>query len=531
MTFRSRRAPPTGTRSTRRPPDVARPRPIPRTAIVSPGFPFGKRATPLDRRLLTAAAAVSAGLASLAVVVHVDSPSLVGGIAIVTFLSLSAWMFFSERYTLTLAVLALYLGLVDGYLKLRTGSEYATLARDVLLYAISLGLFVRWLVRREEARLPPYSGVVLAYVLLVIVQLANPETGGLGRGLAALRPHLEFVPLFFLTYMTIRTKSRLRGLVALLVVVGAANGVVSYIQFGLTPEQLASWGPGYAERIEGTDEVSSRTFGDDRNQLRVRPFGLGADSGAGGVTGLLALPAVIALISLYRGRWRSVAITLGFAVILAIVTSQARQVMIAAFLALVGYVILTVVSRRLIPTLAGIAAVAVMLGLAASLSSNAAGRGAFDRVEEIAPSRLLESASEQRGSSLVLAPTMAAQYPLGAGLGSVGPAASFGRERERGFNNETEFNFLIIELGVAAACLFLGLVAMILARTRRLRAITDPELRVLLAALAAPLIGMVVMFFASSTTAGSPASPYFWAVSGALVYWLRPSAYDKRRDP
>jgi hypothetical protein len=460
-------------------------------------------------------------LASLAIVVRVGSPSITEGIAVITFVCTSAWMFFSERYALTLAILTLYLGLFDGYLKLRTGSAYATLPRDALLYAICLGLLARAVIRRERIPLPPFAGLLIAYLLLVVLQLANPGTGGLARGLAAVRPHLEFLPLFFLAYMMVRTKPRLRGLLVLLVVIGAANGIVSYVQFSLTPDQLSGWGPGYAQRIEGTEDVSDRIFVDDRGDERVRPFGLAADMGQGGFVGLLALPAMLALVSLGRGRGRWIALILGFAVVLAIVTSQGRTVIIGTFVAVVGYTILTVVARRLVPTLAGIALVGLALVAATSLSSSRAGPGAFDHVEQIAPSRLLDSASEQRGRSVVLAPAYVAQYPFGAGLGSVGPAGGFGRSEGVGLNGETQFNFLILELGAAGACVFLGLLAVLIWRTfRRLRGIPDSELRILLAALAAPLPAMVVMFFGGAMTASSPGGPYFWAVGGVLAYWL-----------
>jgi hypothetical protein len=479
-----------------------------------------------NRALPAAGIAAAAGLASIAVVVGVGfgPPSLIAIIAVVAFVAACAWMLASERYTLTLAVVTLYLGLVDGYLKLSTGSELATLARDALLYAICLGIVARGLVRRGEMRLPPYAGLLIAYVLVVVVQLVNPGTGGLGRGLAALRPHLEFLPLFFLAYMAVRTKARLRGLLVLLIVIGAANGIVSYMQFGLTPEQLADWGPGYAERIEGTGPVSERVFYDNQGEARVRPFGLAGDNGQGGFVGLLALPAAIALVAFARNRWRWVALALSFAVALAIVTSQGRSVMIGAFVAVIGYTILTLRARRLVPTLAAIAVLGIALVAAASFSSDSAGAGAFDRVAQIAPSRVLDSASEQRGSSVALAPTYLAQYPLGTGLGTVGPAATVGRDQRVELDGETEFNFLILELGVVGACLFLGLLAALIGQVfRRLRSIPDPELRAMLAALAAPLLAMVVMFFSSAITAGSPGGPYFWAIAGVLVYWLRPS--------
>jgi hypothetical protein len=486
-------------------------------------------AAPPKRAVLAAAVIASVGVLSMAVVVPVSSTSLLPGIAVITFLSVSAWMFFSERLTLTLAVLTLYLGLVDGFLKLKTGSQYATLARDVLLYAICVGLIVRAFVRRDEMRLPPYAGMLIVYVLLVLVQLANPDSGGLGRAVASLRPHIEFLPLFFLAYLAVRTKRQLRGTLVLLIVIGAANGIVTYVQFDMTPDQLAKWGPGYAARIDGTDQVSERVFYDNSAQARVRPFGLADDYGKGGFVDLLALPAMLALVSLTRGRWRWLALSLAFPIILGIATSQLRAVIIGAVATVVAYISMSVVARRLLPTLAAIAVVAIALVAATSLAVDTGSSGAFDRVAQIAPSQLATSVADQRGSSIVLAPTYAATFPFGAGLGSVGPAASVGRQQAVDLNGETEFNFLILELGVVGAGVFLWLLAALICRTsRRLREIAEPDLRASLAALAAPLLGMVVMFFSSPVTAGSPGAPYFWATAGVLAYWLGPSNRRKR---
>ncbi len=478
--------------------------------------------------MLPAAVLAAAGLASIAVAIPVGSQSLLTGVATITFLGVSAWMFFSERLTLTLAVLTLYLGLLDGYLKLQTGSQYTTLARDVLLYAISLGLLARAIVRREEMRLPPYAGMVIVYLLLVVVQLANPDSGGLGRTVASLRPHIEFLPLFFLAYLAVRTKRQLRMALVLLVVIGAANGIVTFIQFGMSPDELASWGPGYAAKVNGTDEVSGRVFYDNSGQAHVRPFGLADDSGEGGFVALLAFPATLALISFARGRWRWLAVLSALPIILGIATSQGRTVIIGAVVTLIAYVGMTVVARRLLPTLAAIAVIAVPLVAATSFASDSGGSGAFDRVAQIAPSSLLESVGQQRGSSIDLAPSYAAEYPFGSGLGSVGPAANVGREQALDLNGETEFNFLILELGVVGAGAFLVLFGAIIRRTfGRLRTISDSDLRFSLAALVAPLVGMVVMFFSTPVTAGSPGAPYFWAVAGVLAYWLGPARSRK----
>jgi hypothetical protein len=382
-------------------------------------------------------------------------------------------------------------------------------------------------------RLPRYAGMLIVYLLLVVVQLANPDSGGLGRTVASLRPHIEFLPLFFLAYLAVRTKRQLKWALALLIAIGAGNGIVTYVQSGMTPDQLANWGPGYASRITGTDQVSGRVFYDNSGAAHVRPFGLADDSGEGGFVAMLALPAALALVSLGRGRWRWLALLLAFPIVLGIATSQSRTVIIGAVVAVMAYLTMTVVARRLLPTLAVIAVIAVPLVAVTSLSGDPGGSGAFDRVAQIAPSQLAESVSQQRGSSIDLAPSYAAEFPFGAGLGSVGPAANFDRAQALGLDGETEFNFLILELGVVGAAAFLILFGALIRRTfRRLRTIADADLRGLLAALAAPLVAMVVMFFSSPVTAGSPGAPYFWAIAGVLAYWLGPSrALERAAQP
>jgi len=66
-------------------------------------------------------------------------------------------MFFNERYELSLAVLMLYLGCLDGYLKLNTGWAPMTLVRDGLLFAVVGGILVRKAFRHERLDLPPLS--------------------------------------------------------------------------------------------------------------------------------------------------------------------------------------------------------------------------------------------------------------------------------------------------------------------------------------------------------------------------------------
>ncbi len=52
-------------------------------------------------------------------------------------------------------VLALYLGCLDGPVKLLSANQAASSVRDVLIGAVSLGALVRLLSKRERVRLPP----------------------------------------------------------------------------------------------------------------------------------------------------------------------------------------------------------------------------------------------------------------------------------------------------------------------------------------------------------------------------------------
>jgi hypothetical protein len=473
------------------------------------------------RRLATVAVTLGLfGVTSLAVLL-VPAPSTLVIVGTVGFLAVGTWMVVSERYELSLAVLMLYLGLLDGFLKLKTGTNWVTFGRDFLLFAIVGGILARGALRGQTLELPPLSVWVLAWVLIVVLEMFHPEGGVLGHRFAGLRPHLEFVPLFFLGYHLMRTPHRLRVFLVLIVVIGAANGVVSLVQFNLSPEQVASWGPGYAARING-DGVAPRTFQDDSGQDRVRPFGLGADSAVGGIFGLIALPAALMLFGMTRGtRWRLLAAPAAIGVALAVITCQGRGPVVASVITILGFAALAIVStKRLGPTLVGIGlACVVVFGVTSALQGDS-GSGSKFRYSTIAPSKLFGSTEDSRGHSYAAIPRYLVDYPLGAGLGSVGPATGvFGSGR--GFNGETQFSFLIVEAGVAGLFVILGLYGRVLwLAFTRIRKLLDPEIRPLLAAMAAPLLGIFALFVGGSPLSGSPSAPFFWFTAGTLSFWL-----------
>jgi len=443
--------------------------------------------------------------------------------AVVAFALLSVWCFTQRRVTRTLAVLGIYLGLLDGYLKLKTGSPYITLARDVLLIAIAAGALLRSR-NSGSLQLPPLSVLVFGFVAVVIAEVANPNGREVVGGLAGVRQHLEFVPLFFLGFAFLRTEARLEKLMLILVVCAAVGGVVSYVQSTLTPDQLANWGPGYRERVIGTGSFSGAgrvAFDDDGNQF-VRPFGLGSDAGAGATAAALALPALIALFMGMRGNVRLAMLPLFVGIGLAVATSGSRAAVVTVFVSVAAFGLIAAATRNAFRVTGGLIVASTLVFLI--FAQLGPGNSAAQRSRSVTPTTLLSSYSGERGGSLARLGTYATRYPLGIGVGVVGPASKFrsrGLGQPEALNSETQWNFLILETGLVGLAIFLALNLrlMFLALTR-IRTIQTTRMRLIQAALSAPLFGLVTLGFAGPTTVSVPGAPYFWLVTGILSYWL-----------
>ena len=451
-----------------------------------------------------------------------------GALAAASFLLLVAWCGAHRRVDQTLAALALYLGLLDGYVKLRTGSPTVTLARDVLVAAIAAGALLRAMLTQQRLAVPPLGGFVIAFGAIVLVELLNPAARGVTAGLAGVRQHLEFVPLFFLGYAFLRRETQIEKLLIILVLCAAAGGVVSYIQSTLTPQELAGWGAGYRERVLGTGYFTGapRVAFDAGGNTFVRPFGLGSDQGAGAITAALALPALIALLMGARGivRWAAFPAAIGIA--LAVATSGSRAALVTVLVSAATFGVLATASRNAARVAVGLVVSAALVFAAFQQLGSA--NNTRERARSIAPTKVFATFSTERGVSAAKFVEYATHYPLGIGVGSLGPAASVGAadagtraQFAQRFNAETEWNFLVLEMGLAglAVYLALNLRLMWLAFTR-IRRIDDPVMRLYLAALAAPLVGLLVGGFAGPTTATVPPAPYLWLVAGVLSYWL-----------
>jgi glycosyltransferase involved in cell wall biosynthesis len=488
--------------------------------------------TPLhrtDAAIGTAVAGVAIAAVSVGAAIALPAAPFTLLLAL-AFGAVCVWMFTSARYAWSLVALLLYLALVDGALRLASGHSELTLLRDGLLYAIVLGVVVRGLVRGQALEPPPLTGWVVAFVAVVLVQLANPADGSFAHSLAALRPHLEWVPLFFFGYALLRTAPRLRIFFVLLLVVAAINGAVNFVQLNLSVSQFAAWGPGYYQRLHGTDGLSGRSYagGTDPNTgkqiSRNRSFGLGSDIGFGGAVGMLALPGGLALTVLARRRTRQALLyaALTGGAVFAVLTSAQRTSVVSAVVAACAFALIVSSARRARQLLFGLATVGLVTGAIVFFLANGPG-GAFYRYSGIAPTRVVPTAIDSKGGTLALVPQYVADFPLGAGIGSVGPAVSLGGQAHPGrvLNGDSEATYLLVELGVAGLLVLLAFsLRLIIGSWRRVRRVADDEQRLLLAALVAALVALVTSGLAGAATSNTPGGPFFWFAAGTLSFWL-----------
>jgi hypothetical protein len=500
--------------------------------------PFGPaHPAVLDRRVrefIVAGLALALPLAiSLALSLEVPHPNLL----LVLGLALGALGTFAlvvtSRLEITVTLLVLYLGLVDGPLKLSIGGGEATaVVRNVLIFAVCLGAVLRLVVAKGRVKLPPLSGWVLALAGLVVMEAFNPRTGGLLKVLGGFRQQLQFVPFFFFGYVLMRSKGRFRKLFLIVGVIALANGLVATYQTQLSPAQVASWGTGYKNLILGNEvngkKRGGRTYSGGGEGGKVRPTALGSDSGFGGGVGILALPFTLALLAIGSARLRWVAVLLCLGALVAIATALGRTQVVGAVIAVGSFALLSFSAGRRVTrplaALLGIVAIAVPLG---AVFVSAEGSGTFARYESISPgAQTASTATGYKNNELTAIPHLIGAAPFGVGLGTVGAAGSFGGKSTNlleghGVGADNQYKFITDELGAPGLVFWLALsVEVILLAVRRLRRIRDPELRIALSAVFGPFIALFLMGLVGPVSTSAALGPFFWSAAGVAAYWF-----------
>jgi hypothetical protein len=446
--------------------------------------------------------------------------------AIAAILAVVALMMCS-RLDLTVALLVLYLGLLDGPAKLLFGGhEIGAGVRNVLILAVCVGVLMRMAVRRQRLRMPALSGWVLAFVGVAMIEVFNPKTEGILKVAGGFRQQLQFVPFFFFGYYLMRSKRNFRRLFVIVGVLALANGVVAAYQTELTPAQLAAWGPGYHNLIYISSEAhgTGRTYVSE-GEARVRPMGLGADQGFGGGMGAVALSFCLALLATARRRkWRVIAALLCLGAIVAIITGLNRAPVIGAGLAVCAFAGFSALAgRRVTRTLVSLAAVVVLAVPVGVLVVATLRSGTFKRYERIGSS---SSTTEYKQGAWSLIPHYLSVAPFGFGLGSVGSVSGLeGKNKQllegHGVSSETQFNLIVNELGAPGLVVWTAMVIYILiVITRGMPTVRDGDMAIMLAGALAPLVAVISESTSGAITNSAVWGTYFWFAIGVAAYWF-----------
>jgi hypothetical protein len=445
----------------------------------------------------------------------------------------------STRYEVTLTLLVLYLGLLDGPIKLEAASAVASGMRDILIIAIALGMILRLIVKRERVRLPPLSGWVLAFVAFVLIEALNPDTHGLVKSIGGYRQQLEWVPFFFFGYLMIRSKRRFRQLFLILGVIALANGAVGAVQARLSPGQLASWGSGYRELEDGGEGngITGRTYSVE-GVAHVRPPALGSDAGFGGGVGTLALPLLLALLVArpLRRRWPIVLCSIG--AVLGIATAASRTAVVGAVIGLLAFALLSLLAGLRVsrPLMGVIGMVVVVIAVGAALIA-VDGSGIFARQETLTSvERAEETGGNGKERSLAQIPRDLVDAPFGFGLGTAGSVSGFGGHQRlevegKRVEGGSAYSLLMKELGFPGLLLWVGLsVSAIGLAVTRLRQVEDTEVRTYLIGLTAAFIAFTIQGLSGPTLAVTVGA-FLWLVPGVISYWLAGPRKAPARTP
>jgi hypothetical protein len=177
------------------------------------------------------------------------------------------------------------------------------------------------------------------------------------------------------------------------------------------------------------------------------------------------------------------------------------------------------------PLLAMFAVMVLAIGVVTALTETGQG-STFSRYASISPENAAQTSTSYKEISLKQIPKVIAQDPFGFGLGVSGASASFGGRTNvtlegHGFSNETQYNFVMNEVGVPGLVLWVALcLYLVFLGATRLRTVRDIEVRIGLAAIHAVLVGLTITGFVGAFATGQAGGPFFWFATGVVAWWL-----------
>lgn len=416
---------------------------------------------------------------------------------------------------------------LDGTIRgLLHSDPVSVVARDIVLGVIVIGWGLQRLQNRhrDPVRTPPGTLLVALFAINCLLQVLNPSAVGLVQSIGGLKLHLSAIPLLFLGYDAIRRPAQVRSLLLFMTMMTLIMGLTSYVQYAHGPSWTWAHFPGSQETISQNLSAADQG-GDDGVTAAFKPPGTTTSGGGAGFYAGIVFPLAFVL-PLLPGR-------LGF-------SKQARAALAAVLLALLVVIFVNAVRSALVIALCGIllsglliggklrarmlAAIAVCLvlgGIAYTFSQGVSQGGVTDRFSTTFANPV-KALHQDRHTFFDDAVYIAANSPMGVGLGRVGPAA--GRLGAGGSASgvvvfsEAYLGSIMYETGIIGGLLIIGIVLSFIGRGySTLRRLTDDDDRFLATAVLAVLVLIFANFFVTPVLLGPPGSILFWLLSGVLL--------------
>lgn len=458
----------------------------------------------------------------------------------VTPLAVAVLCIWLGRRILTVVVVFAYLG-IEGLLKLLSNyNRVVHVGMDVIVLAIAAAWVAEAIVSRR-ARLPhlPWTALIAAYAVWIVLELLNPYSAGLLPSLAAFKTHLTMIPLYFIAASVVRDRRGLIVLCAALSALALVPFASALLQYAAGPQSVLDLSPRFWQNVSFYHEW--------------RPFGTSAVPGGESVFAFVVTP--VALLLLLAPEQRAPLRWLAAVTILlaagTFVVSGVRQMLLGCALAVLVMAALLVTrgrSRGLVAVvfvaLLGAGAYGGVQAWLTPLSTENVKkyalspdiwreRNVVDRLMTMTKTGTLLQARQGAPAAIWY---RVRHYPFGAGLGRTGAGAgafmtlinsdpkSAAIEREVGWSD----NFWadeIVEAGIPGlliwATMLVGLVVNAVTLARRAR---DPLVATAAAAIAGLFFTYAVISWGSQPLLSNPTLAYFWLLAGVLAALRRMDA-------
>ena len=294
-------------------------------------------------------------------------------------------------------------------------------------FALALGLLAWWYTTRQKREGERHASVpwVLSVLGVIVLMAFHPQTSSPRGAAASLMLYLCVAsPLFWAPSM-VRTPTRLRRLMALLLICNGLNSTVGVLQV----YDPARWLPDEFSRAVTDSELGLGpvSYVGANGELVIRPPGLfdtpGAVAGPGAFAALLGL---IFAATRFRWHYRLGALLLASAGFAAIYLSHVRVSFVVTLAMICAYGAVLLVQRRLAhaTVFGSIAAAALLLAFTVALALG--GASIVERFATLYERDPVSVYYTARGGQLVYAFTDSLfEFPFGAGLARWGMIGAY----------------------------------------------------------------------------------------------------------